>query len=522
MKVSLLDPRQDWRDDPTGRPEDDDLVADLGLDTLFDAMAGDDSFLREVCRAVILSPLTDPSVITYRQQCLRDVLEHPAAAQEMYAVAVEAIEAEHRIFPSFVETPQTVLDRAVKVMEVFRERLHALRACTREHANEMSSPGFRRLADMLEEQLDDAWFDAVDDHLRRLRFKGGVLISARLGAGCQGVEHVLRAPREDRRWTEKLPWSGGDSLTYRVPDRDEAGARAVSELRGQGLALAAQILDDSAEHVLGFFRVLRRELAFLLGCATLHARLTAKNEPVCFPRVMPTGDGGLECVGLYDTCLTLRSTGRVVGNDVGAPHAALIVISGANEGGKSTFLRSVGLAQLMAQSGMFVSAVSLNTDVRLRLFTHYRREEDASLESGKLDEELARMSAIADQVSPGSTVLFNESFAATGEREGAELAHGIIDALLESGVKVVTVTHMFDLVHSLREQAVPGTALFLQAEREEDGRRTFRLAAGEPAATGFGEDLYRRVFEAGDQRSADMALPPAPTDRFDDREAKNQ
>ena len=65
------------------------------------------------------------------------------------------------------------------------------------------------------------------------------------------------------------------------------------------------------------------------------------------------------------------------------------MITGANQGGKSTFLRSVGLAQLMMQCGMFVAAESLRASVGQRLFTHYKREEDAAMESGKLDEELA-------------------------------------------------------------------------------------------------------------------------------------
>ncbi|MGW4824839.1 hypothetical protein ACWEP4_39480 [Streptomyces sp. NPDC004227] len=50
-------------------------------------------------------------------------------------------------------------------------------------------------------------------------------------------------------------------------------------------------------------------------------------------------------------------------------------------------LRSAGLAQLMMQAGMFVPADSFAADVRTRLFTHFRREEDAEMESGKLDEE---------------------------------------------------------------------------------------------------------------------------------------
>jgi DNA mismatch repair ATPase MutS len=56
-----------------------------------------------------------------------------------------------------------------------------------------------------------------------------------------------------------------------------------------------------------------------------------------------------------------------------------------------------------------------------RNFTHYKREEDATMTSGKFDEELSRMSEIADEIRPRSLLLCNESFASTNEREGAEI-----------------------------------------------------------------------------------------------------
>jgi DNA mismatch repair ATPase MutS len=64
-------------------------------------------------------------------------------------------------------------------------------------------------------------------------------------------------------------------------------------------------------------------------------------------------------------------------------------LTGANQGGKSTFLHSIGLAQLMMQSGMFVGAERFEAAPCPALFTHYKREEDATMKSGKLDEELA-------------------------------------------------------------------------------------------------------------------------------------
>ena len=70
------------------------------------------------------------------------------------------------------------------------------------------------------------------------------------------------------------------------------------------------------------------------------------------------------------------------------------------------------------------------------------------MRSGKFDEELARMSTIADQIRRGAMVLFNESFAATNEREGSEIARQIVSALLENDVTVFFVSHMYEFARS--------------------------------------------------------------------------
>ena len=93
----------------------------------------------------------------------------------------------------------------------------------------------------------------------------------------------------------------------------------------------------------------------------------------------------------------------------------------------------------------------------------------------------------------------NESFASTNEREGAEIARQIIRAMTEAGIRIVFVTHMYDLAGRYYAEHDPGT-LFLRAERRPDGHRTFRLLPGEPLPTSYGEDLYQEVFGVADQQ----------------------
>ncbi|MCI1749458.1 MAG: hypothetical protein LKI24_16245 [Acidipropionibacterium sp.] len=111
---------------------------------------------------------------------------------------------------------------------------------------------------------------------------------------------------------------------------------------------------------------------------------------------------------------------------------------------------------------------------------------------GKLDEELSRMSRIVDELSPGDVVLSNESFSSTDEAEGSQIGAEVFGALADSGVRVVAVTHMYDLAGALRK-AEPD-AVFLRAERGRDGERPYRIVPGEPLPTAYARDFYRREF----------------------------
>jgi DNA mismatch repair ATPase MutS len=247
------------------------------------------------------------------------------------------------------------------------------------------------------------------------------------------------------------------------------------------------------EHILSFFDMLRTEVAFYIGCLNLKEQLTLLGEETSFPNPVEPAKRMLSFTGLYDVCLALTMKQIIIGNDLMTDNKNLLIITGANKGGKSSFMRGIGLAQLMMQCGMFVPAYSFSANICDSLFTHFKREEDSTMTSGKLDEELRRMNRIADHITSNSLILFNESFAATNEREGSEIARQIVNALLEKHIKVFFVTHSYDFAHSYYDKNMED-AIFLRAERRTDGTRTFKLIEGEPLQTSYGEDLYNKIF----------------------------
>jgi DNA mismatch repair ATPase MutS len=504
MKAFLLYRDRDLDPEQPLPPNQAALTQDLGLTILFDAMAGDDRFVRDIATRVVLTGLRDSETILYRQAALQDCLQNETVVRAIYDLATEFGERRRRSFWNFISrSPGSILYNAVNLLQLSVEFLQKLRRIADRSAGAFQSEAFTALFSTLKSELDDQYFATIQDHLQRLKFREGVLISATLGPGNKGADYVLRKVNE-RGWWRALYNAGQDwasrigaqsraVYTFHIHPRDEAGGRSVTQLRDRGINLAANALGQSTDHILRFFNLLRAELAFYVGCLNLANRLQRKGEPICFPEPLSVEQRHLSCRGLYDPALSLTLDRRVVGNDVDADEKDAVILTGANQGGKSTFLRSVGQAQLMMQCGMFGPASSFRANLCTALFTHYKREEDPTMRSGKFDEELSRMSEIADALTANSMVLFNESFAATNDREGSEIARQIVGALLEKQIKVFFVTHLYDFAHALYEKR-RANAVFLRAEREPDGTRSFKLIEREPLQTSYGEDLYRGIF----------------------------
>ena len=478
------------------------LEQDLELTTLFHAMARGDAYLRELVEKAVLASLTDPEAIRYRQAVLGDCLERPELIRDLYALAVDALDSKRKAQHFwFRDSPETLLRKSLRILELLAEALKRLRKVADEQGPAFRSEGFRRLFAMVQQDLDDDYLRTIDHHLRELEFRRGALISAELGRGNRGTHYVLRKPNE-QGFLERITPGGPKSHSFTIPARDEHGMQSLNELRGRGINLVANALAQSTDHILGFFELLRAELGFYVGCLNLHEQLVEKGQPASFP-IPLEGEPAFAARGLYDASLAFHLGSKVVGNDLEAEGKRLVMITGANEGGKSTFLRSIGLAQLMMQAGMFVPAEALQANVCSGVFTHFKREEDASMTSGKLDEELSRMSEIADVIGPGGLLLCNESFASTNEREGSEIARQVVRAMVETGVKVVYVSHLFDLADGFYQGRLE-TALFLRAERRADGTRTFRILPNAPLPTSYGADSYRRIFGLA-ENAADAA-----------------
>jgi hypothetical protein len=497
MKALLLHVDRDFDAEHALPPQERDLTQDLALPTLLNAMSHDDKFVFNIARQVLLAS-TENSVetIRHRQAALRDCLKNAQVVRQLYDLAAQTLEKrKHSWFGVFMRSPSSIVHSSIDILRMFIGMLRQVRDLAATQASGFESSAFVTLFETLRRECGEDYLSSIEQHLTDLKFRRGVLLSAQLGEHNEGTRYVLRAQDKPLGWLGRLLRPAPPGYSFRVHERDEPGLSALAEIQDQGINAVGNALAQSADHILGFFKVLHTELAFYVGCLNLRDALKPSGVPICFPEPEPQGTRGLQARELRDPSLVLSMGHGGVGNALAADGRNLIVITGANHGGKSSLLRATGLAQLMMQAGMFVTAKSFEAELCTDIFTHFKREEDAGMQHGKFDEEAARMSSIADAVRPNALVLFNESFASTNEREGSEVARQVVRALREKGIKVFFVTHLYDFAHSLFVERTDDM-LFLRAERREDGSRTFRLIEGEPLDTSYGEDLYQAVFEA--------------------------
>ena len=488
MNVSLLLPEGCPKPESIPSFARDALKKDLELDTILKAVAGKDDFILEALTDALFSPLPAPELVAYRHEVLHDTVDHPEEIRALYDLCLAT---DRRRLGSMGTLNwmnnydlNATFNGAMESLSVLTEALRRLRKMAEAYEDRFRSRGFRALFRMLREELTDDYLEEVKRQVAELHYPDSFLVSARLGNCLQGVDYVLL--KKSRKQTLEL----AVAPSYLPDEKDEPGkdiaARQARAVNGVTNALA-----QSAVYLYDFFDRLRSELAFYIGCLILIEGMDSKQMPMCFPTVKTADSEERAWENLYDISLVVVKRASVTGNELRADHKRIYLVTGANQGGKSTFLRSLGQAQLMAQCGMPVGASLFTAPLRKAVYSHFKREEDRWMKSGKLDEELVRMRKITDYIRPGDLVLFNESFSSTSEREGSEMLRQVTQALADSGVEVFSVTHLHTYASAFRDRE---EVQFLRAQRRSDGERTYRIVPGDPLETAYGEDLYKEIF----------------------------
>ena len=217
-----------------------------------------------------------------------------------------------------------------------------------------------------------------------------------------------------------------------------------------------------------------REIHFYLAYLAYLEPLVAAGLPTCLPTVSRSSKE-VDVVGAYDIVLArkLVAEGRdVVRNDVSLHgRERLLVVTGPNQGGKTTFARMVGQLHHLAAIGCPVPATRAYLFLPDRIFAHFEREEDIRTLQGKLADELVRIREILDAATGDSLLVLNESFASTTLEDARFIGIQVIERLRSLDVLGVYVT----FVDELASRDPSTVSMVGLVDPDDPAVRTFRV-----------------------------------------------
>ncbi|HVK66267.1 MAG TPA: DNA mismatch repair protein [Polyangium sp.] len=268
-----------------------------------------------------------------------------------------------------------------------------------------------------------------------------------------------------------------------------------------------RLLDDvfsGMERPVALFLQLLGDMEFYLAGLGLADLARDKGLPVCLAELVPPGEAGLALDRLYNPLL-LAGKFKPVPSNLRTTHGdAVVIVTGPNSGGKTRLLQSIGLAQLLGQAGLFVTAERAVLPQLAGMFVSLIEEARSDQPEGQLGMELLRIRRLFEELGFGSLVLLDELCSGTNPSEGEEIARLVISLLPELKSPVFLTTHLLTLATHLEDEPPVPHLEFLQVDLDENERPTYGFRPG-VAKTSLAHKTAARLGVTRDELAALIA-----------------
>lgn len=239
---------------------------------------------------------------------------------------------------------------------------------------------------------------------------------------------------------------------------------------------ASKFYESNKEYVNDTFLQFRKEVVFYLSFITFERYMQNYHYDFCAPVLVEEKE--FKADGLYDlalACVNVNEMKDVIRNDAFyAKEEQFFVLTGPNQGGKTTFARSLGQLVFFSKMGLDVPAVSAKLMYFEQILSHFSVEESVETGRGKLKEELIRLQPMMHMSPDHSFVVINELFTTAANYDAGIMGNRVLDHFLHKNSMGIYVTHLIELAAER-----PGI-VSLVAMRDENGVRSFKMERSEP------------------------------------------
>lgn len=243
-----------------------------------------------------------------------------------------------------------------------------------------------------------------------------------------------------------------------------------------------------------------REVQFYLSWLNFISPLKEKGLPFCYPR-LTSGADRIYDLNFFDLALakSLGSENKPVTNDFTLePPERILVVTGPNQGGKTTYARAFGQIHYLASLGLCIPGKEASLLLFDQIYTHFEREEDLSSLNGKLQDDLERLYDILSHATSKSLIVINEIFSSTTLSDAILLGNHTMDAIVKIGCPAICVTFIDELATYGKETV----SMMSTVDENDPTIRTFQIVRKPPDGLAYALHIASKYHLTYDQLSA--------------------
>lgn len=291
------------------------------------------------------------------------------------------------------------------------------------------------------------------------------------------LERLLRCAEE-----LQLPDASPQKMAPRPIDASLI--RALAALYPEVFAALGQFYRSHRNFYEGEILRYGEALEFYLTLAALLDRAAEAGIPIRYPVI--AGEKKIELHAAYDVTLLTKGEKHIIPNDaLFDEKEPFFYLTGANGGGKTTYLRTVGIQVLLFLAGSPLPCEHAEIYTLGGVYTHFPRDERFN-NAGRGVEEQMRVDEMLSQCGADGLVLLNETYSTTSEETAIERTVRLADRLYASGCFGVFVTHM----HGVGETEIPYLNVLI--DRSDSNRRTYKVARQRSAYSSYANDILQK------------------------------